>query len=294
MPLLPDELQKPVRKLPKIINKLSRRPAPEQVHDLRTCMRRIEATFHALMLDSRRNEQMLLKTIKPVRRKAGTVRDLDVQTAFATTLHPQGDEECVVELLEYIGAKRYAQARKLRRIARRNSPALSRRLKKTSRYLEKGFDPANNNQKSNEWPADATALALQLSGELASWPRLGPNNLHPFRLKVKELRYVLQLADNRDSELIDRLGEVKDAIGEWHDWEVLAGTAEKALGQGNGRNLIKLIRSIAKQKYDHGLSLANRLREKCFKQSERKQRKGSQRPALLPKPSIEAASSLAA
>jgi CHAD domain-containing protein len=41
-------------------------------------------------------------------------------------------------------------------------------------------------------------------------------------LKIKELRYVLEMADGpRNQEFIDRLGEIKDAIGEWHDWEEL-------------------------------------------------------------------------
>jgi hypothetical protein len=42
---------------------------------------------------------------------------------------------------------------------------------------------------------------------------LNKPNLHPYRLKVKELRNVLQMADNADQqEFITRLGEVKDAI----------------------------------------------------------------------------------
>ena len=52
--------------------------------------------------------------------------------------------------------------------------------------------------------------------------RLNRNNLHPYRLKVKELRNVLQLSNRADDiEFVEKLGQVKDAIGDWHDWEEL-------------------------------------------------------------------------
>lgn len=48
--------------------------------------------------------------------------------------------------------------------------------------------------------------------------RIDGRTLHPYRLKVKELRYALQLAASHEELLIEALGEVKDSIGEWPDW----------------------------------------------------------------------------
>jgi hypothetical protein len=55
----------------------------------------------------------------------------------------------------------------------------------------------------------------------------------PTALKVKELRYVLQLSeDAQKQQLVNKLGAVKDAIGEWHDWEELIAIAANALSHG--------------------------------------------------------------
>ena len=297
MSLHPAKLQKPLRKLRKMLNKIPRKPAPEQVHDLRTLMRRIEAMFRALMIESKRNQKRLLKALKPVRKKAGKVRDMDVLTGFASKLRPDGDEECLVELLEYLGAERYKQARKLHRVVQWNRKAIASRLKRSSEYIEKVLAHSQqHSEKETEWPIDAMSLALQLSNELASWPRLDAGNFHPFRLKVKELRYALQLAKNPDADLIESLGEVKDAIGEWHDWEELTGIAGKVLDHGPGRNLIRMIRSTAKEKFDHALSITNRMRQKYSDQQGRNRRRNLRRPvAPVPKPPvISAASSLLA
>ena len=297
MSLHPAKLQKPLRKLRKMLNKIPRKPAPEQVHDLRTLMRRIEAMFRALMIESKRNQKRLLKALKPVRKKAGKVRDMDVLTGFASKLRPDGDEECLVELLEYLGAERYKQARKLHRVVQWNRKAIASRLKRSSEYIEKVLAHSQqHSEKETEWPIDAMSLALQLSNDLASWPRSDAGNLHPFRLKVKELRYALQLAKNPDADLIESLGEVKDAIGEWHDWEELTGIAGKVLDHGPGRNLIRMIRSTAKEKFDHALSITNRMRQKYSDQQGRNRRRNLRRPvAPVPKPPvISAASSLLA
>ena len=70
------------------------------------------------------------------------------------------------------------------------------------------------------------AKAIKLSSQLKSPPRLSRSTLHPYRLKVKELRDVLQLSDRTaDKDFLKELGEVKDAIGEWHDWEELTSIA---------------------------------------------------------------------
>src|SRR5438874_2703059 len=55
---------------------------------------------------------------------------------------------------------------------------------------------------------------IQLSLELKSPTRLNRSNLHPYRLKVKELRNLLQLSDQAgDPKFLEKLGEVKDTSG---------------------------------------------------------------------------------
>jgi CHAD domain-containing protein len=75
-------------------------------------------------------------------------------------------------------------------------------------------------------------------------PRVVTNkNIHPFHLKVKELRNVLQLGQNSDSKLIAELGAVKDQVGLWHDWSELAAISSKVLDHGVGCPIAAQIRS---------------------------------------------------
>jgi inorganic pyrophosphatase len=220
----------------------------------------LESTLHALMLDQKQNGQRLLRTVAPIRKKAGEVRDMDLLTGFAATL-PNDSEECLTQLLEHLGAKRLQSARRLRAAVAQKRKKARRRLRRYSGLMRR--NASRKSEPNNPgWPVDATAIALQLSSQLAAWPRLNSTNLHPYRLKVKELRYVLQLAEGQDSELVDALGEVKDAIGEWHDWSELAALAKQILNHGSGCKVLQQIRETAAAKFDHALSVAETMRKK--------------------------------
>ncbi len=78
--------EKPVRKLRKLLKKMSNPPTPEEVHDFRTNSRRVDATLKAFSLDSEPSSRRLLKRLARLRKRAGKVRDMDVLTDFASGL----------------------------------------------------------------------------------------------------------------------------------------------------------------------------------------------------------------
>jgi CHAD domain-containing protein len=124
---------------------------------------------------------------------------------------------------------------------------------------------------------NAAATAVKLAVQLAVPQRLGRETLHPYRLKVKELLYVLELAEGAsDAKFLGDLREVKDAIGAWHDWEELVLMAKESLNHGNRCGLVAQLRQIANDKYEHALALAENLRQK-YLQSSGPQRKGPSR-----------------
>jgi hypothetical protein len=94
-------IRRRLRKLRKLPNKAAHRPAPERVHDLRTHARWFEATLEALGLDGGRNARRVRAILETLRRRAGKVRDMDVLTGYAASVAANGEEECLVELLEY-------------------------------------------------------------------------------------------------------------------------------------------------------------------------------------------------
>jgi CHAD domain-containing protein len=261
MPLDPQKLQKPFRKLRKSLKNLSRRPSPEEVHDLRTRTRQLEAILHALLLDRQKPAQRLLGSIAPIRKRAGKVRDMDVLTGFAAGLTARKEEECRLQLIEALSGKRQRFERKLNDTGAANRSKACRYLKRYSTLIDRKMTARDSRQpEPTEWPGDAMAVAFQLSSELARWPTFNAGNIHPWRLKIKELRYILQLAEDSDSRFVEALGEAKDAIGEWHDWTELETLAKKGLDHGTGCQVLKEIHSTAQEKLKSALVVAERLR----------------------------------
>lgn len=279
MALDPKELNKPFRKLRKLVKKMRKRPTSEQVHDLRTNTRRVEATLKALQLDRKRKGKRVLKILSPMRKRAGKVRDMDVLTGFASGLSRDGTQEAVVQVLETLGETRFQTARKLHRSVANRRRVARKYLKGCASMIDQNLNESGK-RFPDEWRANATADALELSSELAGWPQLTARNLHPFRIKVKELRNVLKLAGD-DGEFADRLGEVKDSIGEWHDWTVLSSIAKDSLKKSESRSIVQQIDNVAMQKQQKALELSKQLRNRYFSEVRRNGRGKSLRDPVL-------------
>jgi CHAD domain-containing protein len=205
-----------------------------------------------------------------------------------SSLPARDQQECHVQLLEHLGHARFQGARKLHKVAVLRRRAATQSLKRCASSIKRNFNGAKGQK---EWPADAAAAALELSAEVANWPKLNGKNLHPFRLKVKELRYVLQLS-GQDTELVDMLGEVKDKIGEWHDWTELSTIAGDLLQHSGRCDVQEQIRAGVRQRFQKAMALANRVREQYFEQPGAKnKRRGSLR---MKEPVLKASASLAA
>jgi len=289
-------IHKPLGKMRKLLKKPSTLPAPQQVHELRTASRKLEASFHVLSLASRGNERRILKHVARLRKRAGKVRDMDVLTSYASKVHAEGEDECAVQLLEQLGAKRKQYAKQLRVTIRQCGPSVRRRLKLSSTRVDRILrQSAKDSANGKTAPAEAAVSVLKLSSELASPSRLGRASLHPYRLKVKELRNLLQMADNTArQDLLEELGKAKDAIGEWHDWEELISVANDALDHGPRCRLLGELKRTSNEKYEQAITITENMRRKYFR-SHRRSKRGSPAPIDgLAQPVVLAAASLAA
>ena len=258
MSLDKNRLLKSVTKLRKLLKK-RKSISPEEVHDFRTHTRRFEASVEALALNNRGNEERVLRDLAQLRKRAGKIRDMDVFTGCASTVHVEGEQDCAVRLLEHLGRKRYRRAKKMMRQIGKYRQVLRQRLKRSLTHIDRLLNETKNAK--NFAPTDAMATALQLSFRLKTPARLGKKTLHPYRLKVKELRYVLQMSDAAEHhKFIDKLAEVKDAIGEWHDWDELSGIATELLNHGSRCKLLRELKAVRDSKYERALLLANEMR----------------------------------
>lgn len=243
-----DKLRKTFSRFGKSLKRALRSTSPKHVHQLRTSSRRLEAAIRALMTDAADPRvRRLLKAVMSLRKKAGRVRDFDVMVRFGSELAAPGQDEALAQLLDHIETARRKAARKL-------YVSISRRIQDTRRRLKRGqslVPPDFDGQQ-----AQIASTAARISGELASWPRVSPTNLHAHRIKLKELRYTLELTAGSDPAMIESLGEVTDAIGIWHDWSELYAVASRVLEGEQRDDLLRVIRSTVSAKLKQALALA--------------------------------------
>jgi len=69
---------------------------------------------------------------------------------------------------------------------------------------------------------------------------------------------------------VKALGEVKDTIGEWHDWEELIAITNDVLDHGPGCGVLRKFKEISEEKYERALTLANQVRNRYIRTSANK------------------------
>jgi CHAD domain-containing protein len=301
VPVNTNRIEKSFRQLRKILKRAPKRPSVKDVHRLRTHARRIEATFMAFGLAPKQREKRLIKDLGRIRRRAGKARDMDVLTGHTRTIRAEGDEQCLIQLLEFLGHERYRRANQLHAAMQKYGGDLQRQLKHSAARFEKlvadtgGSEKPDQSAASSPALADATAWALKLASDLTKPATLNRRNLHPYRLKVKQLRYVLQIADADNKDLVSKLGEVKAAIGEWHDFEELIAIASDVLDHRDNCKLMRELKDISRRKYDHALNVTNELRGQYLRgPGQRSSRRAAARTRTADRPAVQAAAAISA
>ena len=273
MKLDPVRIRKVTRNLRKVVKKSSGLLTPNEVHNFRTNLRRYESILDTLRPDPDSKEKRLLRDIGRLQKRAGEIRDMDVLTATVATLKIVGDDDCTVQLLQFLGVRRYKYARRLERAIDARGKKFRRRLKSVSGQLIKNLSKENRDSKNDNRSTETqtTSTAIQLTKDLGTPKTLNHQNLHPYRRKVKELRNVLKLsAAVEDETFTNRLGEVKDAIGDWHDWEELMNIASKVLDHDGDSKLMHKLKEVTQNKYDHALSVARKMRKQLHRRKKQK------------------------
>ena len=261
-------------KLKKTVRKAAKSSAPSDVHKLRTRIRRVQAVLETVNDDPILRNPWLLKKLNRLHKKAGKVRDLDVMTAHLSSIRVEGEDDCLIQLQHYLGLKRYRKEKRLRRALRKQRSSVAKALSNSSRQIEKRI------AKSSKQQTAAAASALKFSSKVSAPITLNRANLHDYRSKIRELRDLLRFAaDDGDEKLIDELGKVKDAIGEWHDWEELVSLATAVIGHEvhrpntKGCKLLHELKDTARAKFESALSLTNKMRKTYFQSSLRNKNK---------------------
>ena len=264
-----DELErarKAVRELSKTLKSLPIDPPPEEVHRLRTTTRRVEAIVSVLAQVEGKESRRVLKSIEPIRKAAGGVREMDVMIVNARKLARYVAGDSLTRLLKHLQIARQQNAEVLRRVLGRRRKTARENLKQYSRFIRTVLAPEKKAVSLNGLPARSHegvhSAAIKVVRELGEWPPFDAENIHAFRLKVKELRYILQLSADADSGLVETLGNVQRRIGDWHDWQQLEEIARELLNMERDGTLLTRIGETSRRRFNQALTAANSLRGK--------------------------------
>jgi CHAD domain-containing protein len=245
MPIDPKRSRLTFQKLGRELTRLVKKPAPESVHKFRTNSRRVEALLSEVVVESHRNDQKLLRLLARLRKKAGRVRDLDVQIASLRSLKIPGGNGHKAQFIHALIEERAQREKKLARaFDLETANEIRRRLKRSATRLAVS--------------SDTEPLTLTLA-KLAQLGRdhvpLTEKTLHQYRIIGKRARYIAELSDNQPEarRVVDNLKHMQDVIGDWHDWLKLTQKAEKLLGDVRDSALVALLRNVTQAKFRQSL-----------------------------------------
>lgn len=240
--------------LEKFVSKLSKGVTEKGVHRLRTTIRRAETLVDYAQPRLGKKQQKALDELQALRKRAGKVRDLDIQAGLLGSIGNRSAAGDRRVLLDTLKKKRVRQASRLASLVKKveSSKIMDRLERITEKAVSKA--PANADE-----PLQAAQKELvELSSAFSSRQALKPARLHELRIKLKMLRYRAELADEtpEQKEFVERVKSVQDAIGEWHDWEMLAESAENQFGDRINCALLVEIRSLLAARFSAASSAA--------------------------------------
>jgi len=237
------------RKMERELARLESDQQPEAVHSFRNTSRRFETLLEQIVCVSGRNQEKLLKLLSRIRRRAGHVRDADVQLAALRSLKVPLEPRRKTQLTHSLIELREHHERKLRKLLKKRVVCqIRKRIKRameTSR-LAKGRDPL--------------AVARQILAVVPVSPgQVNEDVLHRYRIAVKRARYAAEFAPKtpESTRFIAQLKHMQDALGNWHDWFTLTQSATQALGEINQSSLVAALHNVTRGKFRNAVNTLN-------------------------------------
>jgi CHAD domain-containing protein len=219
------------------IGRLSKNLTPENIHHFRTNSRRVEALIDTLAPETK-NKKKALKLIAKLRKRAGKVRDIDVQIGLLKDLKVPDRQSHCARLLELLDEEHDRHTRKLSKAA--DASALRELRKRLRREQESiRFDGIN-------------PLLLAMSAlPMVDQSSLTEKNLHDFRIGAKRARYLAELAGENPGAkaFVDELKRAQTAAGDWHDALKLKERAEKHFGSASESALVSVLQNISRARF---------------------------------------------
>src|SRR6185437_10742945 len=186
------------------------------IHDVRTAIRRVDASFMSLPKNVRKKNRAYNYTTvsKRLFKINSQVRDYDI---IYGKLEKYSSEPVYIELTESLKKRRDAKLRKARNIA------LSLRKLPLPKIDEDDIPDKNLQRRFNKVVSKySDRIELNFPVVLTNASKIG--QLHQMRKDCKKLRYLLELLTDQNKEtgrMISELEEVQDMLGSIHDDDIM-------------------------------------------------------------------------
>ncbi len=242
MLISPDRGRFVFEKLERDLRKLATAQQAQSVHNFRTTTRRLQTLLLELLPERDRNQKKLLRQLDEIRKRAGKVRDLDVQLAALRSLKIPQEPRRKTQLTQRLIELRAKHEKKLRKLLTQEMMReIRRRLKRAGDEVE--FKRSR----------DPLVVARQLLAQAPPADQLSDDVLHRYRILVKRARYAAEFARKtaESTKLIAQLKKLQDAIGNWHDWLTLTNTAAGQLGDIHQSPLVAALHNVTGGKFRH-------------------------------------------
>ncbi len=222
----------------------------KDVHRLRTSTRRMESFIDYLHPQMTRKQADALQDLSALRKRAGKVRDLDVQM----DLLKEGisNESATMDRRRLTQSLQEKRDRQLKRLV-----AAARKVERSRLFIHLQRIEAQAMAQPDSFGDDSTPLRqaetqlTELAAEYVSHAKMKPRRLHALRTRMKLIRYQAELAAESDEQkqFLEAMKSVQDVLGEWHDWEALYAVAEKFFRNRANCPLLVEARALRTSKY---------------------------------------------
>ena len=260
-----------------LLDRCGRKPTRKRVHALRVVTLRIQAELEHELAElphaSHQAQAMLRfsKLAEKLRQALGPVRELDVwigklqslrgALGEATEYVPRSTRNCIrqiEQLEERLNKKRQLSGQKL----------MVEIEKRRKDLLAVGDDiHESTNEHAHEVDAHSVSAILeQFTGVAAEFPTFDEENLHDFRKRIKKVRYLAEIhsaADPACGRIAGKLKKLQAAIGEWHDWQILARTAKHGRHAKNVE-LEDLLESLTIETFEAAIAMCHSINSRML------------------------------
>lgn len=227
----------------------------KDVHRLRTSTRRMESFVDYLHPKITHKQKEALVELSAIRKRAGKVRDLDVQMELlkkgisngSATMDRRNLTQAMLEKRDRHAKKLMAAARKI------DKSRLFVHLEKIE--TQSMAQPDSFGDESSPLRQAETELTELAAGYVAH-AKIKPRRLHAMRTRMKLIRYKAELAapSPEQTEFLEKLKSVQDVLGEWHDWAALSEVAEKFFRDRANCPLLVEAHALKTSKYSSAIS----------------------------------------